>query len=114
MGGDSRRLYNYKEIAKKYLELQNQTKTAEYFNCDCYTVRKACKENNIEIKTSQNISKEKVSKKNAQLDKNTLEVIAIYNSISDAFRALNKTKSGGISKACNNGNVYIGYKWKWM
>ena len=49
LGGDSKRIYDYQTIAKKYLELKNQKETAKYFQCDVETVKKACQENNIEI-----------------------------------------------------------------
>lgn len=115
LGGDSKRYYNYEEIAKKYLELKNQRKTAEYFNCDTLTVRNACKELNIEIISGQEQSQIKLSKRIAQIDKNTNEIICVYPSISEAFRQLGKMKSGGISKVCNGkAEIYLGYKWKYI
>ena len=114
LGGDSRRLYNYQEIAHKYLELQNEQAVANFFNCDRTVVKHACQENNIEILSTAEVSKKQFSKKIAQVDKETGEVLNIFNSISDAFRALNKTKSGGIAKACREDKIYLGYKWKYI
>ena len=115
LGGDSKRYYDYKIIAQKYLELQNQKETAKFFNCDIKVVKNACEENNIKILNSGEVSKNKTSKKVLQIDKNTDEIIAEYESISDAFRALGKSKSGGISKVCNNkSKTYLGYKWKYV
>ena len=114
LGGDSRRLYNYQKIAHKYLELQNEQAVANFFNCDRTVVKHACQENNIEILSTAEVSKKQFSKKIAQVDKETGEVLNIFNSISDAFRALNKTKSGGIAKACREDKIYLGYKWKYI
>lgn len=47
LGGDSKQLYNYKDIVDKYLELQNQKETAEFFGCHPDTVKIACKQYNI-------------------------------------------------------------------
>ena len=114
LGGDSKRYYDYKEISDKYIELKSEKDTAKFFNCDIETVRKACRENNVRILTPAEISKLTASKKIAQLDKDTQEIIAVYDSVSDAFRALNKQKSGGIAKACRENKVCIGYRWKYI
>ena len=112
LGGDSKRYYDYKIIANKYLELKNQREVAKFFNCDVETVRNALKENNIPIISGAEYSKINFSQKIAQIDPNTNKIIATYNSISDAFRALNKTKNGSIGKACKTGQIALGYKWK--
>ena len=62
LGGDSKRYYDYKQIAEKYLELKNQKETANYFNCDIETVRKACVEQNIQIISSQQIARDRQKK----------------------------------------------------
>lgn len=49
MGGDGNLIYNYKEIANKFLELKNEKKTAIFFECSPSIVQKACVEYNIEI-----------------------------------------------------------------
>ena len=114
LGGDSCRLYNYKDIAEKYCELHSVKQVCDYFNCDKSVVQNACKENNVYIISASEQSKINSSKKIAQLNPDTEEIIQIYNSISDAFRALNKQKSGGISKACKENRIYLGYKWKYL
>ena len=113
-GGDGIRIYDYKEIAEKYKELQNQKETAKYFNCDTDIVRNACIENGIEIKSGQEVSKEKCSKPIAQLNKDTLEIIKIYSSSAEVFKALGKTKGGGLAKACKEDKIYQGYKWRYI
>ena len=63
-GGDGASYYDYVAIGEKYVELErNQKATAEYFKCDITVVRNACKELNIEIRSSGDMSREKLSKK---------------------------------------------------
>ena len=104
LGGDSKHTYNYEIIAKKYLELKNQLKTAEYFHCDPETVRKACKEYNIPI--IQRINKEKIQCK---------ETGEIFDSISQAGKKYNpKNPNAGranISRALNKQKTAYNYHW---
>jgi len=115
LGGDSKRYYDYNKIAKKYLELQNEKETAKFFNCDIQTVKNACMENNIEMLPRIEVIKQKTSKRVAKLDKDTLEILKIYDSISNAFRDLGHPKTGGISNVCKGkSHTYLGYKWKYI
>ena len=119
LGGDSKHYYDYKEIANKYLELQSQKETAEYFNCDVQTVRVACKEYEIKIKTGQQHSKEQNSKSVKMLPENI-----IFDCLNDAGyflieQGLAKTSSDnvrGIVKhirdVCNNKRK-TAYKHRW-
>lgn len=114
LGGDSRRLYDYKELANAYLELGSLIKVSKKYNCSEDTVQTACKENNIKILSGAEYSKNNFGKKIFQLDKDTEEIIASYDSISEAFRALGKTKNGAIGRACKTGKICLGYKWKYQ
>lgn len=52
LGGDSKKYYNYKELADAYLELKTVKAVTKKFNCDDHTVRKACEENKVKINSS--------------------------------------------------------------
>ena len=108
LGGDSKRYYNYTEIAKKYLELKSEKEVCEYFSCDSKVVRKACAENGIEIALKTN------SKKIRRIDKNG--EIKDYASITDAAKDIpNKdpeTARKNISRAINRGS--LGYNFRWV
>ena len=108
LGGDSKRYYNYTEIAKKYLELKSEKEVCEYFNCDPKVVRKACAENGIEIALKTN------SKKIRRIDKKG--EIKDYASITDAAKDIpNKdpeTARKNISRAINRGS--LGYNFHWV
>ncbi len=49
----------------------------------------------------------------AQLDKDTLEIIKIYDGIKDAEKALG-VSHGWISKAAKQNKIAYGYRWKFM
>ena len=110
LGGDSKRIYDYQVIAKKYLELKNQKETAKYFQCDVETVKKACQENNIEIISSQQIAKDAQKKcvKMYDLENNfiqefeTMKDAAIWV-IENKLTTSNKIDGvrSSIRKACN-------------
>ena len=110
LGGDSKRIYDYQIIAKKYLELKNQKETAKYFQCDVETVKKACQENNIEIIPSQQIAKDAQKKcvKMYDLENNfiqefeTMKDAAIWV-IENKLTTSNKIDGvrSSIRKACN-------------
>ena len=111
LGGDSRRLYDYKEIANKYQELKNIEKTAAFFGCDKQVVKNACEENQIKTLSSAEMGAKKVAK----LDKDTLEVIQIYDSIAEAFKDLGKKRNGSIYDVCTGRHkTYLGYAWKYV
>lgn len=104
-GGDSKKYYDYKEIANKYLELQNQRKTAEYFHCDVATVRLACLENNIPILAGNIVSNKNKKKSVVAYDKATLQKIQNFESLQDAAKWL---VSQGICKQKPNKSQYSG------
>ena len=85
LGGESKRYYNYREIADKYLELKNQTETAKFFGCDVLTVRKACRNYNIPIVSSYKVSQQKLGKKVQCLDKNA-NIVEKFCSTREAAR----------------------------
>ena len=123
LGGDGKILYDYKKIAQKYQELQNQRLTADYFHCDILVVRKACKEYNIPILTSSEVNKKRLYNPVEMLDKNNA-VLKIFDNQSVAAKFLQENhysnvadytklsyKIGqvckGIHKTC------CGFKWRY-
>jgi len=65
-GGDSRNLYDYKQIANYYQKTQNQRETAKFFNCDYSVVRSACEEFSLSILSPQESSK-LITKKSVEM-----------------------------------------------
>lgn len=110
-GGDGKRLYDYKELAKAYKKYKSVKKVAEIFGCDDKPIRLACAENNIKIEIAPN------KKRIKRTDLNTNEE-KIYNSITDAARDIpNKepeTARKNISRSLNRGSLAYGYKFEYI
>ena len=49
----------------------------------------------------------------AQLDKNTLEIIQVFDGVKDAEKALGASH-GWLSKAARQDKIAYGYKWKFI
>lgn len=110
LGGDSKRYYNYKELANAYLELGTAKAVIDKFNCDPETVRKACKENGIEIKIAPN--KRPIKRINEIGEEKIYESImqAAYDFSNKAVETARKN----ISRALNKGSTAYGYKWFYL
>lgn len=123
LGGDSKHYYNYQEIANKYLELQNQKETAEYFNCDIHTVRVACKQYNVPIISNSKQTKKKMGKSVNMFSLND-DFLQTFPDMSDAGRwlinnnitqAKLKHVSTAISRVANGKRkTAYGYKWQFV
>lgn len=107
LGGDSRRLYNYNELADAYLVLGTIKGVAIQYNCDPKVVRNACREHNIPIKNAHN------QKRILRIDKNSNR--KIYSSITEAAKDIpNKaieTARKNISRGLNQHKMAYGYIW---
>jgi group I intron endonuclease len=68
LGGDGKSYLDRELLINTYLEKQNVAKTAKLLGIDAGHLREILKSNNIEIKSSQEIAKEKLSKKIAMYD----------------------------------------------
>ena len=103
------------EICDFYLQTKSLSKTGLKFGCDPKTVDKILYKNNIEkFSFSEAISNSITNKKSvAQIDKNTNEVLAVFNSIADAERAI--SGSGHIKDVCNGKRKTTGgFKWQFI
>lgn len=107
LGGDSRRLYNYNELANAYLTLGTVKEVAIQYNCDPEVVRNACREYNIPIKIAPN------QKCIQRIDKNGNS--KIYSSVTEAAKDIpNKTVETArknISRGLNQHKTAYGYTW---
>lgn len=111
LGGDSKNLYNYQEIADLY-EKNNISiaKLAKQIQCDEHTISTALKQCGVKIKPASTF----FSKKVAQLDKKTNNIINIYASCEEAERSFEK-RGGHISQVCKGQRQSAyGYKWKYI
>lgn len=118
-GGDGSHYRNYKEIADKYLELQNQKDTAKYCNCDVGTVRIACQTYNIPIKTSQELMRKTYGKSIIMLPDNI--VFRSLNEAAEYLRENNYTQAKSlrgiaahIRNAAKNRNISYTKYWQFI
>lgn len=107
-----KQLYNYEELANKYLELKSVKQVSNFFNCSLDTVRKACKEMGVEILPN----KKKASKSIKRIDPITREEV-IFNSISDAAKLSFpdkpiETARKNISSGLNHHRKAYGFLWE--
>lgn len=116
-GGDGKILYDYQAIVDKYLELQNQKMTAEFFNCDIDTVLRACREKQVKVISSSEVNISQFGKRVHLIEGNLF-----FNSVREAARFLQDenitiNKSVGsiaknISRVCT-GERQSAYKRHW-
>lgn len=118
LGGDGQPKYDYSVIIQLYQEGYNCKEIAYIIGCGKDTVSDILRSQNIEIKTGGEIIKQRIRKPVAQLEKGTNIVIATYDSIQDAARALGKDNSGSashISEACRGiRKSAFGYRWQFV
>lgn len=116
MGGDGSLLYDYKILSDKYKELQNLNETAKFFNCDVNTIKRACKEYNVEILSFKEVSRNKNGKKVAMIDKNTGDILKIFKTVGLAAEYLgDRKKNSHIFHVCNGQRkTAYGYHWKYV
>lgn len=110
MGGDGKRLYDYKLLAEEYKTLGTLKAVVLKYGCDKDTVKQACEENNIFIAKAPN------QRAIRRIDINNK--IKIYNSISEAAKDIvgksQETARKNISRALAKGTTGYGYKWEYI
>ena len=77
---NTRKKYDYDSIVQLYLKLQNQREVAKIVGCSPDTVQKACIENGIELLSSGEVTKNKISKPVYQIDIATRQCIQVFSS----------------------------------
>lgn len=110
-GGDGKAYLDYELIIKVYKETNNTIKTAKICECSPDAVRKVLHNNNIEIKTSQEVMKLEKAKPIAKLDLKTGEILEVFPSKTDAFR---KGYTHAYDVANGKRKTCGGFGWKWL
>ena len=111
LGGDRKILYDYQELTDLYLKKNISIKAlALELGCDEHTISKALKECHVKPKST----KEQLSKKVAQIDKKTNEILQIFPSCEAAEKVCGK-RGGHISQVCKGTRKSAhGYKWQYV
>lgn len=111
LGGDGTAYLNLpeKEICKKYSMYKSISQLASEYNCDHTSIRKILLNNNIKLHPLGS----HLLKKVAQIDKDTGEVIHIYNSIKEAEQTIGNSKH--ISDVCKGKRKTAkGFIWRYI
>ena len=122
LGGDGKPYIDYNLVIKTYKEVQNIAEVSRILNIDVSTISKILHRNEIEIKSSTEIVKEKYGKPVGMYN-NTGELLKTFSTLTDAARYLieqNKVPSNSvlkgitahIGKVCN-GKRKTAYKYIW-
>ena len=120
IGGDGKAYIDRKLVINTYQKIQNCVKTAEIYNIHVTTVYKILEENNIVIKSAQQINREKSGKAILMLDLNNQPIKSFPSLISGAkFLRPDKKNdtvihgmASHIRDVCN-GKRKTAYKYKW-
>ena len=123
-GGDGSPYIDRKLVIETYKQIQNCKKTAEILNIHIDSVYKILKSNNIERKSSQEISKECGGKPVYMLDKKNLRILKVFASMKEAAKYIqeqtnNNTDLRGmashIREVCQGKRkTAYGYSWKFL
>ena len=123
-GGDGSPYIDRKLVIETYKQIQNCKKTAEILNIHIDSVYKILKSNNIERKSSQEISKEYSSKPVYMLNKKDLRILKVFASMKEAAKYIqeqtnNNTDLRGmashIREVCQGKRkTAYGYSWKFL
>lgn len=123
-GGDGSPYIDRKLVIETYKQIQNCKKTAEILNIHIDSVYKILKSNNIEKKSSQEISKECSSKPVYMLNKKDLRILKVFASMKEAAKYIqeqtnNNTDLRGmashIREVCQGKRkTAYGYSWKFL
>ena len=117
LGGDGTITIDYKKVLDIWNKNNNITvkQIAEFMGHDIGVISRILKEHGITKEEIIKRGQDSYSYKVAQLDKDTEEIIAIYDSQQKAAVALGKTPTCGanIGRVCNGQRpTAYGYKWK--
>lgn len=112
-GGDGKHYLDYELIFKLYNENKTYKEISEILNCDFSSITKILENYNITKEARQQQNSLHNSKPVAKLDKDTLEILEVYESIKEAERKNGNSRHiasccKGLRKTCQ------GFKWKYL
>lgn len=118
-GGDGRKYLDYDILITTYLETQSLTKTSEICKCDRHYLSTILKNNNIEVKTNQEVNRQLFGQCINQYDLND-NYIQTFATAKDAARFVrpNASSLGGVTShitdVCKEKRqTAYGFKWRY-
>lgn len=113
IGGDGKHYLDYDLIIKTYQEVKNCNKVAKLLNIHPDSVRNVLHIKNITMFPWLEVVQQNFNKPVAQIDLKTQEIIAVFNSITDAEKTINIY--GHIGQVCQGKRKSCGgYGWKYL
>ena len=119
-GGDGKKYLDYDILIATYLETQSLTKTSEICKCDRHYLSTILKNNNIEVKTNQEINRKLFGQCINQYDLNN-NYIQTFATARDAARFVrpNTNSLGGVTShitdVCKGKRqTAYGFKWRYV
>ena len=109
LGGAGNPKYDYNYIIEQYKIFKTVEDTAKHCGCHIHTVSRALKACGVPVNANSSGKPRPIK----QIDLKTLEVIAVYNSIADAMKALNISNNASISRVLN-GTQKSAYGYGWI
>lgn len=101
------------EVCQYYQNCLSVRKTATFFKHDYDTIRNILLKNNIKLLSAIESTNYQHRKRVAQIDKDSGEIMRIYNSVIEAEKATKNCKH--IEKVCNGKRkTAYGYKWQYV
>ena len=114
IGGDGKPYVDYNLVVELYEQFKNQTKVAEVMGIHLDTVSYILDSMNIEKISGSEVSKLINSKAVKQIDKNTGKILHVYNSATEAEKAMGRLNNH-ISSVCKGKRkTAYGYKWEYF
>lgn len=114
-GGDGRCYIDYNSIYQLWNDGFNIDEIHSVLGYDSHTIRLALDRKDVASKDRRKRGLAPMLKSVAQMDKETLEIIRVFPSITQACSYFNKQQSGHIAEVCNGKrSIAYGYKWKYI
>lgn len=115
LGGDGKKFLNYNQIYELWQQGLLVEEISSQLNYDKGQVGKILTELGVSIQMKQKRARQIISHRVAQIDKNTNNILAIYNSVAEAERAMSQKSRGHIGSVCVGKRLSAyGYKWKYI
>ena len=118
IGGDGKPYLDYELLIEAYKQLQSLESVRRLYGCDTHYLSRILKQNNIQVKSNQQVNQEKFGKSVNQYDLQG-NYLKTYIGLNDAARAVSKetTNLGGaaghISDVCKGKRkTAYGFIWK--
>lgn len=115
LGGKGNPLYNKKYILDLWKQGKTQKEISEIIGCERHTIYRILK--NFKVPAEETIKNKygNAKKKTAMIDKDTNEIIKIFDSATEAAKFFNKDNSSFINQVCKGKKkTAYGYKWEYI